>query len=100
MSDFVPPAKVRIGPLSYRVRVRRRPTIRGKPVDGHITYSRVRIVLAAHLKPQMARLTLWHEIVHGILTHGAITDQDERLVEVVAAGVVQVLRDNPELGRV
>lgn len=38
----------------------------------------------------------WHEIVHIILAHAKIKKHNERLVEVMANGIMQVLKDNPE----
>ena len=91
------PATVRIGHVDYRVHVQHKPKVKGRLVDGRIRYSRARITVARHLGPQAARLTLWHEIMHGILTHAGLTDQSEQVIEALANGVVQVLRDNPEL---
>jgi len=49
------------------------------------------------MKPSIRRVTLWHEIVHGILYAAGQTDHDEVLTDAIAHGIVQVLRDNPEL---
>jgi hypothetical protein len=43
--------------------------------------------------------TLLHEILHGIWWTGALEDEDkeERIVSVLATGLVQVFKDNPSI---
>ena len=68
-----------------------------KRLNGHIIYDSCKIKLDAGLNPQVKNVCLWHEILHGILTHAGITDHDEAHIEALSYGLVQVLRDNLEL---
>lgn len=52
-----------------------------------------------NISPQAKRVTLMHEIIHGILTNAGQADHDEELVDLLAHGIVGVLRDNPRLFR-
>ncbi len=43
-------------------------------------------------------MTLWHEILHGILNGAAQTEEhNEAHIDALAHGIIQVLRDNPQL---
>lgn len=95
------PNKVRIGPIDFTVVEieRLRDDAGSKSLDGNISYARSEIRLGAELEWQAKRQTLWHEIIHGLMTQGHIEtgEAEEQMVDVLAYGIVQVLRDNPEL---
>lgn len=90
--------QVIIGPLIYAVvEVEELASAHGL-LYGDIDYGRCRIRVAAESDPQIKRVTLWHEILHGILNGAAITaDHNEQHIDALAHGIVQVLRDNPDL---
>jgi predicted metal-dependent peptidase len=68
-------------------------------LDGEIDYRECQILLDVACKPQTMRVVLWHEVIHAILSHAGISEQSERLVDAIAYGVVQTIRDNPRLVR-
>ena len=89
--------KVKIGPITYIIT--NDDTLGDSGFAGQIRYFRSTIAINGDLKPQFALLTLWHEIVHGIMTNAGIPhdEQTEPLVNAIAYGVLQVLVDNPDL---
>lgn len=64
---------------------------------GQIRFLRCEIALAPGLHPEARKQALLHEIVHGLLTHAGIREQGENVVDAVAHGLMQVVRDNPQL---
>jgi len=85
---------VRIGAVDYRIESVRELKRGGCRLWGDIKYSRSRIRIVDKLGPQARRITLWHEILHGILTQGGIDKHSEREIDLIAHGIVEVLRDN------
>jgi hypothetical protein len=70
-------------------------------LDGHILYSESKIYLDSNLSYQAEMQTIWHEVLHGILTQaGGCKEEDEHLIEALAYGVMMVLDANPELANV
>jgi hypothetical protein len=95
----MPNKEIRIGPIVFKVVLVWRLTAEDntKKIDGHIVYSSSEIKIEAGLEEQRKRQVIWHEIIHGILTQAGIYDQDEKAVDVLAHGVMDVLHDNPWL---
>lgn len=95
------PKQVQIGPIVYTVvEVEElHEEGAGRFLYGDIHYGKCRIRVDADLDPQAKHLTLWHEILHGILNGAGIdsADHDEQHIDALAHGIVQVLRDNPGL---
>ena len=46
----------------------------------------------------MKRVTLWHELIHGILENAGIHNHDEQQIDAIAYGIVAVLQAVPALG--
>ena len=67
--------------------------------DGRIEFTSARILLSNRLAPSYRRVVMWHEIVHGILDLSGQGEhsRNEGLVDSLANGIAQVLRDNPQL---
>ncbi len=84
--------RILIGPIRYKVVETDIPSI-----CGDINTVKCCIRLNKAMRPDIRQVTLWHEIVHGILYAAGQTDHDEVLTDAIAHGIVQVLRDNPEL---
>jgi hypothetical protein len=84
--------RIQIGPISYQVVETDIPSI-----CGDINTVECQIRLNKALRPDIRQVTLWHEVVHGILFAAGQTDHDEVLTDAIAHGIVQVLRDNPKL---
>lgn len=94
------PFSVTVGPMQYTVRAI--PELRaedGQRLNGHILYGPCEIRIDAGLDPQVQRVTLWHEVLHAILTHAGHEDDAEKVVEILSYGLVAALRDNPGLAR-
>jgi len=90
--------RVQIGPITYDVVEVSELTGAGpSSLCGDLDTMKCRIRINADMAPAAKRVTLWHEIVHGILFAAGITDHDEVLVDALGHGLTQVLRDNPAL---
>jgi hypothetical protein len=63
---------------------------------GEIRLMRAEIAVLPDAAPELLPQTLWHETLHGIL-HQSGQECDEDAIDVLAYGIVQVLRDNPAL---
>lgn len=96
---------VRIGALDFRVVLTE--GLRQKTdLAGQICYCTNEIEIDALSEEQRQYTILLHEIVHGILSESSVNEpleKDpgllERVVEVLAHGLLGVLRDNPDLIR-
>ena len=89
---------IRIGPIDFKyVESELIVSNDAKQLDGKITYNKQQIEVASPYPEQYRRLVLWHEIVHGILNLAGRDCDDEGLIDALAGGIVQVLRDNPQL---
>lgn len=89
---------IQIGPVAYTVnQVERLYSDDHRPLMGQIDPSALRIKLNAEQASAMKTVTLWHELVHAVLFNAGITEHDERLVDAIAFGVADALRQNPAL---
>ena len=89
---------IRIGPIDYEYALVEGLRNGNDKINGQISYNDCCVEIEACLSDQAKRQTLWHEIIHGILTHAGIkSDEKEDLCEAISFGVMAVLRDNPEL---
>lgn len=92
--------KVRIGSMDYEIKqTDNSVVVDNKACYGAIRYSEHVIELDQKAgDKQRMELTLLHEMFHGILRDRCIQVEDEEaLVEGLARGMHQVLRDNPEM---
>ena len=90
--------EIRIGPIDYKVvKVKELASADGL-LHGDIDFGRCRIRVDAGDDPQRQYQTMWHEALHGIL-HGAGIrgDHNEQQIEALTHGIIQLLRDNPDL---
>lgn len=95
------PREVRIGPIDFEVRVVRGLTNAdgNRKLDGHIDFSKCLISVEDDLDRQIQWQGLWHEIIHAIFLQAKIEPEDEeKIVDILAYGVMQVIRDNPVFG--
>jgi hypothetical protein len=92
------PSKVKIGAIYFDVKEIQGLTAEedSKKIDGHIVYNKCEIRIEASLNEQVKRVTLWHEIIHGILTFANV-EHDERIVDVLGYGIVAALDENTTL---
>ena len=91
-------ARITIGPLVYQVVAVKELASSSGELHGDINTRKCRIRIDANDDPQIQHLTVWHEVLHGILMGAAYPDEhDEQVIDALAHGIVQVLRDNPIL---
>jgi len=89
---------VQIGPLTFTVKETR--GLRADDGDkllGQLRYDDQVIDLEAGQGPDAKRITLIHEILHGIFFNAGLRDHDEQLIDLVATGFLDLLRQNPHL---
>lgn len=89
------PDNVKVGPVVYAIK--ENPRYIAENLVGQIMYYESIIELQPNLSPAMAEVGLWHEMFHAILLQGGFREHDERLLDVLAHGVVRLLQDNPFL---
>ena len=68
-------------------------------LHGHIVYDALEIRVNADQAAERKIVTLWHEAIHGLCANAGIDDEDEQVVIALGFGLVQLVRDNPELVR-
>jgi hypothetical protein len=84
---------IQIGPIRYTLEV----SDFSDRTCGDTDTMKCRIRVNSTMHPDVQRVTLWHEVIHGILFAAGMSDHDEQVVDALAHGLVQVLRDNPKL---
>jgi hypothetical protein len=91
--------KVKIGGIVYSINiVDKLLSDDNTKLDGQISYTNSEINLDSRLSEQTRYQILWHEILHGILTHAGNTELiGEEDINVLAYSIMQILRDNPKL---
>jgi hypothetical protein len=90
---------LKVGAIRYKVEYVHDLKRNEQKLDGHIQHSQTKISLDAGLNHQAMVQTLLHEIVHAIATQIGRQEIREGVVDALAFGVYQVLRDNPALAR-
>lgn len=97
---------IRIGPFIYSVKYVNGFISEHTTEDGnHFTQTGLidqpnqEIQISNNTKPDYQTITLFHEIIHGILYNGGFKDQDqlESLIEAISIGFYGVLKNNPQL---
>lgn len=96
MSDL--PASIRIGGTDYTVIEEKDLRDGNTGLNGHIVYNDCQIKVESEMTPHVQWITIWHEVLHGILEHAGMGDHDEKMIIALGYGVAQAIRDNPYLG--
>ena len=89
---------IKIGNVVYRIKRIKRLIDGGDVLFGQINYKKSTIKLTKRMSNQHERQTIWHEAIHAI-AHQTGAKIDEQLVEILASGIMQVINDNPEIGK-
>lgn len=89
---MIVPATVKIGPIEYTIK--ENPRYKTEHLVGQVLYYEGVIELQPDLTPGMTEIGLWHEMFHAILLQGGFREHDERLLDILAYGVVRLLQDN------
>lgn len=88
---------IRMGVLDYAVQVEQDlRSSEDSKLYGEILYGAGTIRVDASAKPAFQAVVLWHELVHGLLEQAG-QEQSEATCNAIAFGLVQLLRDNPDL---
>jgi hypothetical protein len=91
---------LKIGAIRYKVAYVPSLQDDGRPLDGQINHDSAEIHIEANMNQQVKVQTLLHEIIHGIeVQAGRRRELKEPMVDALAFGIYQVMRDNPELVR-
>lgn len=92
--------QLRVGGIDYRVKVRDNLcSDDGTKLNGSIDYFPDYLIqVEGTAGKQVVSITVWHEIVHGILRNASRGDKvNDKTIDVIACGIFQALRDNPQL---
>jgi hypothetical protein len=87
------PDTLRVGPYDVSLERSSEPLIDGNL--GDFDLARLAIRVAEGLPAQQEHLILWHEAFHGVFYNAGVREHDEGLIDIISAGIVQILRDNP-----
>ena len=91
------PESIRIGGVEYRVVYEPNARAGNNLVFGKIDFDNSQIVISETdgTGHEHRCMTMLHEVLHGIIWHASAEfENEERIVEVMAKGLYQVLQDN------
>lgn len=93
------PKSVRVFGIPYTIEKHDRITVDGQNADGSVTYNTALIEIVDGMPLEVERVVVMHEVLHAMFKAQGQNEyrSDENLIEAVAHGVVQVIRDNPLL---
>ena len=99
MNKLFPFEHVKIGPFRYNITDIHGEVTDGRFVHGEATYHKTLIKVDANSSKQGAMQTLMHEIIHTIRYQSAIqpTENEEYVCDALSFGLIQLIKDNPEL---
>ena len=92
--------KIRIGSVDYKVQLTKDNLVnQGRECYGFIDYNHHTIKINEGLHDRQGQeQTFLHEMLHGIIRERNLTVENEELVvEEIALGLHQVIRDNPKI---
>lgn len=91
------PESIRIGGVEYKIQYGPNLRLENLITYGSIDFDNSTINLSSTdgTEHQKRCLTLWHEILHGVVNHAGLEiENEEEVVEMFAKGIYQVLQDN------
>lgn len=93
------PDSIMIGPIEYGLEeiAGLRSTSDHTEILGEMDPTACFIRVEQEIPAQRQQVTLWHEILHAILAQAQRRQVSDAVVGVLAFGIVEVLRRNPEL---
>ena len=94
------PNNIKIGPRVFKVSLVENllDADGSQKLNGHILYDKALIRIDSGLAPVSQRLTMIHEIVHGIADYLDV-EMSEKEVSTMANGITAMLMDNPDVLR-
>ena len=91
---------IKIGAVCYSLEYIENLQDDGRPLDGQIDHGLAKISIKSNMDDQIRVQTLLHEIIHAIETQtGRRRELKEPMIDALAFGIYQVMRDNPHLVR-
>jgi hypothetical protein len=94
-------SKVKIDGVTYNVEVTSETiVVGGRECKGSIDYNKSTIKIADFVGVSQAKVTLAHEIMHGMIYERGLSlkeSSDETIVDELGKAFLQVVRDNKEL---
>lgn len=90
-------AFVKIGAFNYSVEYVSDLRDSSGKLDGRIRHGQTSIQIDADMNHQATAQTLLHEVIHAIATQIGVPNLKEEVVDALAYGVYQVIRENPQL---
>ncbi|MFV0517240.1 MAG: hypothetical protein ACK5MV_07580 [Aminipila sp.] len=90
------PENIRIGGVDYKVELQGALNDGVNMLYGQIDYQASEIKLNDDIEGHQHQcITLWHEVLHGIVNNfGMEIEDEEKIVDMFAKGIYQVLQDN------
>lgn len=88
---------IKIGPIDFVVEEVSSLVIDGEVVAAHVDHNQGVIKIEADFNTIVKLISLWHEVIHEILTQGGFSDHDERMIEVLSFGIVDAIKRNSAL---
>lgn len=88
---------VKVGPISYKLKVVDEIGDGDQQYDGWIDYANARIEIAKGLDPQFERAVVLHEVMHAVLKHAGQDSKNEALITALSYSLLDLIRNNPEL---
>lgn len=97
--------KLKVGPFNYRVKYYDNVLDEQQDPRTGVFYTKtgehsyLDLCISIYKNPDLQDVTLLHEIIHAILTNAGYMDQNELepIIESIAVGFYQVLKDNKSL---
>lgn len=88
------PSNIRIGGTDYEVLEVQNLKHGDSGLNGHIIYNDCQIKLEQDMTRHVQWVTVWHEVIHGLLEHAGMSEHEEKMIIALGYGISQVLRDN------
>jgi hypothetical protein len=91
------PDSVKVGALTYDIV--QDPRLKEEGDFARIRLTELVIQVATPMHQDVARVHIIHEVIHAMLHDSgfAAEDHEERIINALSHGLVQLVRDNPEL---
>jgi hypothetical protein len=89
------PSTVKAGPIWYDIQLDE--GLREKELYGSIRFLESVIALLPGLPLVLEKIKLLHELIHAVLANAGFAKHDERVVDALAFGLLQIWLENPEL---
>ena len=90
-------AAVKIGAIYYSIEYVTDLRRNDEKLDGRLQHGQTKITIDADMNHQATTQILLHEVVHAIAAQIGVPNMKEDVVDALAFGVYQVIRENPQL---